>query len=525
VALARAIVAVAAPPPSRKNTGILRSAAAEAVASPSTMAAPPPPNPNPTQQGADRRAYWEMIFATPDPWDCGSAYEAEKYRRTLELLPAGRIDAALELACAEGHFTRLLAPRVSRLTAVDISDRALLRAAERCRDLSDIAFRRLDLEVDPLPAALDLIVCSEVLYYVADEATLRRVAERLRDALGPGGHLVMAHAFVLADEPDRTGLDCDHPFGATTIAHVFAATPGLVSERALATSLYRVDRFRRDETSVGGPPAVAEEVPLEDFPPVEVSRQVVWGGAAAHRCVLRRSVTTDRVPVLAYHRIAEDGPLSLARYRIPPARFEAQLRLLRRHGYHPISSAELGCFIGARHPLPGRPVLITFDDGYMDFRDAAWPILQANGFTAEVFLPTDLVGGAADWDAAHGPPAPLLDWQDAAALTKQGVVFGSHLARHLDGLTLPTATLAEELARSRAALEARLGQDVRAYAAPYGSLDKRFARLAARCGYRIGFSMDPARARLADPPLMLPRIEVRGEWDLDDFAEVLEIAR
>jgi peptidoglycan/xylan/chitin deacetylase (PgdA/CDA1 family) len=259
--------------------------------------------------------------------------------------------------------------------------------------------------------------------------------------------------------------------------------------------------------------------------PAEVARQVAWGGVTARRCGLRGSAATDRVPVLAYHRIAEDGPPGLTRYRIPPARFEAQLRLLRRHGYHPISSAELGWFIGARHPLPGRPVLITFDDGYMDFREAAWPILRANDFTAEVFMPTDLVGGAADWDAEYGPPAPLLGWEDAAALTKEGVVFGSHLASHADGLALPAAALAEELVRSRAVLEARLGQDVRAYAAPYGALDKRFARLAARCGYRIGFSMDPAQARLTDPPLMLPRIEVRGEWDLDTFAAALEFAR
>ena len=74
-------------------------------------------------------------------------------------------------------------------------------------------------------------------------------------------------------------------------------------------------------------------------------------------------------------------------------------------------------------------------------------------------------------------------------------------------------------------LEARLGREVRAYAAPYGALDERFARLAARCGYHIGFSTHPAQARLADPPLMLPRIEVHGDWDLDAFAAALEIAQ
>jgi peptidoglycan/xylan/chitin deacetylase (PgdA/CDA1 family) len=529
-ALARAIVAAASPLPGPESDGqvlaaILHRAAAEAAPVSRPTGTPRLPKPDPAKERTDRSAYWEAVFATPDPWDYGSLYETGKYRRTLDLLPAGPIGPALELACAEGHFTRLLAPRVGRLTAADISDRALARAAERCRDFPNIAFRRLDLEVDPLPAGLDLIVCSEVLYYLADEAALRRVAERLRDALAPGGRLVMAHAFVLADEPHRTGFDWDHPFGATTIARVFSTTSGLVAERTLATALYRVDRFRRDEASAEGPPAVAEEAPLDDPLPAEVARQVVWDGATARRCVLRRSTTTDRVPVLAYHRIAKDGPPGLARFRVPPAEFEAQLRLLRRHGYHPIGSAELAWFMGVRHPLPGRPVLITFDDGYRDFREAAWPILRANDFTAEVFMPTDLVGGVADWDAAYGPPAALLSWEDVEALTEEGVIFGSHLARHLDGLTLSTATLAEELARSRAVLEARLGREVRAYAAPYGALDERFARLAARCGYRVGFSTHPAQVRLADLPLMLPRIEVAGEWDLDDFAAALEIAR
>ena len=529
-ALARAIVAAAGPPAGPGSDGevlvsIIHRTAAEAAAVPAVTATPPPPKPDPAPDGTDRQAHWEAIFATPDPWDYESDYEVGKYCRTLDLLPAGPVGAALELACAEGHFTRLLATRVGHLTAADISARALARAAERCEAFFNIAFRRLDLEADPLPAGLDLIVCSEVLYYLADEAALRRVAERLRDALAPGGHLLMAHAFVLPDQPGRTGFDWDHPFGAATIARVFAATPGLMAERSLATPLYRVDRFRRDEASRGGPPAVAEEMPLDDDLPVEVARQVVWGGAVARRSLLRRSATTERVPILMYYRIAEDGPAGLANFRVPPAQFEKQLRLLRRHGYHPIGSAELRWFIGARHPLPGRPVLITFDDGYMDFREAAWPLLRANDFTAEVFVPTDVVGATADWDAGYGPPARLLGWKDIAALAEEGVVFGSHLARHLDGLTLSTAVLAEELTRSRAILEARLGREVRAYAAPYGALDERFARLAARCGYHIGFSTHTAQARLADPPLMLPRIEVHGDWDLDAFAAALEIAQ
>ena len=86
----------------------------------------------------DRTSFWNRYFATEDPWNYGSSYEQEKYERQLEILPAGRIGRALELACAEGHFTRQLAPRVDHLTATDISAiaveraRAMQRSAE-CR--------------------------------------------------------------------------------------------------------------------------------------------------------------------------------------------------------------------------------------------------------------------------------------------------------------------------------------------------------------------------------------------------------
>ena len=105
-----------------------------------------------------------------------------------------------------------------------------------------------------------------------------------------------------------------------------------------------------------------------------------------------------------------------------------------------------------------------------------------------------------------------------------GVRFGSHLARHVAGDALPTDELAGALARSRAALRARLGREVRACAAPCGALDERVARLAAACGYHVGF---PARRRAGpdDPPLVLPRIEVRGERDLDTFAGMMRDPR
>src|SRR6185503_47225 len=78
------------------------------------------------------RDYFETIFDAGDPWDAASDYERSKAERTLSLLPAGRPRQALEVGCAGGHFTAALARRVDLLLAVDLSERALAAARERC---------------------------------------------------------------------------------------------------------------------------------------------------------------------------------------------------------------------------------------------------------------------------------------------------------------------------------------------------------------------------------------------------------
>src|SRR5206468_8512402 len=110
------------------------------------------------------------------------------------------------LACAEGHFTAQLAGQVTHLIAADISARALSRAGERCASLRNVEFTRLDIARDNLPKSLDLVVCSEVLYYIAP-GLLHAVARKLVEAIKPGGHLLMAHSKMVTEDRSRTGFD------------------------------------------------------------------------------------------------------------------------------------------------------------------------------------------------------------------------------------------------------------------------------------------------------------------------------
>lgn len=473
---------------------------------------------------AERQDYWEHLFEKVDPWNYRSAYEQEKYELQLQLVPASGIDRALELACAEGLFTRRLAPRVKHLVATDISNTALARAQEHCRDLTNIEFRQLDLVAHDVPPDFDLIICSEVLYYLDDLEELKRVAAKIRDGLKPGGRFIHAHACVLKDDMTRTGFDWGHDFGALKISEAFAACDGLALEKSIRTELYRIDCFRRVAGADIPAPDIRDVAMAATVEP-DVARNIVWGGAAARRATLKTEERHDKIPVLMYHSVSDRGPAALSTYRVSPKAFHAQMKWLRSNGYHSLRADELVWFMENSHRFYGRPVVITFDDGLQDFADNAWPILRAHDFRAEMFVVTDRLGGVADWDASHGAPAPLMNAGTIKRLAAEGVRFGSHLATHRAAEGLSTQELACELAGSSARLRQLLDDPPFAFAAPYGLADERVRRLAAEFGFRAGFTTEPGAADLAAEPLRIPRINVDGAWTLQDFIARMEESR
>ncbi|HEX5412395.1 MAG TPA: trifunctional glycosyltransferase/class I SAM-dependent methyltransferase/polysaccharide deacetylase [Terriglobia bacterium] len=466
---------------------------------------------------------WEKVFATPDPWSYGSDYEQRKYEHTLELLPHVPIGSALELACAEGHFTAQLGPRVGHLIAADISQRALSRAQQRCRNLQNITFRQMNLRRDPF-GRFDLIVCSEVLYYLDDRHELRRLAARLAQSLNPGGHLLMAHANLVVDDQCATGFDWMHGFGAKFIGETFAAVPGLRMVRELRTSLYRVQLFRREANLHSHPTASREVVIREAVPPSDPESygQICCGGCAVTpACAYSTSVTRE-LPILMYHRIASHGREELARYRVSPENFERQLAYLKQHGYASIGLDGWAYALSALDGrLPGRLVCLTFDDGYRDFRERAWPLLKHYGFSATVFLPTDFVGGYAEWDRSFGDPAELMAWDDIRALAKEGVRFGAHGAGHRRLDQLSAADMLAEARLSNEKIAAELGSPASVIAYPYGAHSALVRRAMEACGFGCAVTTDPGLSRLGDHLYGLPRQEISGSDKIEDFVAKL----
>jgi peptidoglycan/xylan/chitin deacetylase (PgdA/CDA1 family)/2-polyprenyl-3-methyl-5-hydroxy-6-metoxy-1,4-benzoquinol methylase len=463
---------------------------------------------------------WDAFFAADDPWGYGkSAYERLKYHDTLELIPDLPGGSALELACAQGHFAAQLAGRVGTLLATDISPKALEGAASRCAGLGNVAFQALDFAREPLPGRYDLIVCSEVLYYL--DTPLEAVARRLAEGLKPGGLLVMAHANQICDEPEATGFDWGRAFGARTIGEVFCAHPALALEREIRRPLYRVQAFRR-MAGEATPTPVVETRPLEVELDPATARNVVWGGGESRIAAFHREVAV-RVPILMYHRVAPDGdgPAALDRWRVSPQAFEAQMAALRRRGFWGVGPDELAAAMATGKPLPGRPVMITFDDGYEDFAEHAWPVLQRHDFPATVFVVPAKVGSAADWDERYGAPLRLMGWERIAELAAAGLYVESHGLTHRPLSRLPVREVYREMLASRAQIEAATGRAPVSVCYPYGAADRVVERVAEECGLKLGFGVMPEIADLSDDPFRLPRIEVSGFDDLASFGRKL----
>lgn len=470
------------------------------------------------------REYWDRVFTRPDPWNYGGEYERRKYGHTLELMPDEPVGRALEIGCAEGMFTELLAGRVASLLAVDISEVALERARARCAGMGNVGFAQHDIAQGLIGGGYDLVVCSEVLYYLADHAAVERFARQVSQALRPGGQVLLTHGNMVSDDKAATGFDF-HSIGAKSIAAIFGACPGMEFLRELRTELYRVQSFRRAahgtvEDLAQGP----REVSLRDCAEFD-HPTIKWGGCAVTAAEARHCWVTTDVPVLMYHRVASDGPAALAPYRVSPEMFERQLAWLQRHGYHGLTADAFyrSWFAQGIRKFPGKPIVLTFDDAYVDFYENAWPLLRRYGFPATVFAATGFIGGRADWDGGYGTPARIMSWAQIVELHGQGIQFGSHGWRHkrLPELTRPEAL--DDCLQSKTSLEDRLGTEVAGYCYPYAFADDTAKRVVGEAGYSFAVGGRAGRRPDRDDPFYIPRIEVFGSDTMDAFIAKLPV--
>lgn len=216
---------------------------------------------------------------------------------------------------------------------------------------------------------------------------------------------------------------------------------------------------------------------------------------------------TSGINILMYHQIGAFAPMRTHRSTYcDHRRFARQMAYLDRFGYTVLSmDAVLECLAG-RRPIPPRAVALTFDDGYENFYEYAFPILARHGFPAMVYLIAGLLGQPSHWFAASGRDTPpLMSAARIRELHRQGIDFGSHTVNHLKLAEQDEATIRREVGEARTRLEDVLDSAVTHFCYPYGSHDLRAVEAVEAAGYRSATTCVRAPARLGDDRLLLPR--------------------
>ncbi|HYN08755.1 MAG TPA: polysaccharide deacetylase family protein [Vicinamibacterales bacterium] len=206
--------------------------------------------------------------------------------------------------------------------------------------------------------------------------------------------------------------------------------------------------------------------------------------------------------ILTYHSLDDSG----SAISMPPAVFRQHVSWMVASGVRVLPLADM-LVLDRDDPAPA--VSITFDDGFMNFTDAAAQLMAAR-LPVTLFVVTGHIGGSNAWGgrAESGiPTLPLLGWGELERLVAQGVSIGAHTRSHARLPTLPPAAVEDELDGCLQDLRTRLGVRVEHFAYPYGAADEDVAAIT---GARFQAAVTTRFAPLSrhDAPMWIPRFDM-----------------
>ncbi len=253
----------------------------------------------------------------------------------------------------------------------------------------------------------------------------------------------------------------------------------------------------------------ATDTPLPTLTPTAIPAPVSLPSPVPTR---NPNLRTARVPILMYHYVSvppPDADIYRLDLSVTPAALDAQMAYLAAEGYHPIRLADLADHLLNGTPLPTKPIVLTFDDGYADNYENAVPILRKYKFTATFFIITQFVD-----DKKPG----YMSWDQVEEIAIEGMEIGSHTLDHIDLRGKPRSVQATEIAGSKAMIEARIGTPVESFCYPSGSYDAQTIGVLRSTGYLAATTEIQGVLQSTSAIYELRRIRVRGSYSVADFA-------
>jgi peptidoglycan/xylan/chitin deacetylase (PgdA/CDA1 family) len=185
------------------------------------------------------------------------------------------------------------------------------------------------------------------------------------------------------------------------------------------------------------------------------------------------------VPILMYHSVSGEGDA----LTVTPQELDGQLDYLQSAGFNTVTLRDVIDAQDGNGKLPRRPVVLTFDDGYVDAKTEVLPRLVQRGQKATFFV----ISGFCAQDASARITQwkkQFLTWGELRALNDAGMEIGSHTISHRKLSTLTKDEVRAEVRDSRAALERYVGMRIEFFAYPYNDQSKWVRRAVEKAGYR-----------------------------------------
>ncbi len=233
----------------------------------------------------------------------------------------------------------------------------------------------------------------------------------------------------------------------------------------------------------------------------------------------------QQLRVLMYHKISESGTGDFL--TVPAAQLEEQFSFLKKQGFTPVLLSDLVAFTEQRQPLPSKPVLITFDDGYRNNYTVMYPLLEKYGMKANIFL----VSAFLQHDGMSNDVRNdnYLSVYDIKAMDPQLVEYGLHSLDHKSYKELTPQQMDEDIVKSKAMLK-RLGITFQpCLAFPFGAYPKRDVAKQYEFFETLRFNNISLAFRIGNRlntlplhnPLLVQRLDIRGDTSLDKFTRLL----
>jgi peptidoglycan/xylan/chitin deacetylase (PgdA/CDA1 family) len=214
-----------------------------------------------------------------------------------------------------------------------------------------------------------------------------------------------------------------------------------------------------------------------------------------------------------YHYISVP-PADADTYRrdlsVTPENLDAQLAWLRENGYTAITLQHLLYHLTLGWPLPEKPIILTFDDGYADAYANAFPILQKYGFVGTFFIITDRI--------TFGDPN-YATWDQIVEMHNAGMDIQSHTRTHPDLRGLSEAQLLWQILGSKEAIEARTNKQVHFFCYPSGKYDANAIRALQQYGYWAAVTTEYGATHSLDNLFTLKRIRIRATDTIETFVQ------